>query len=67
MVQQLTCNCRACGNVFDYDKLKIVERKLYNISTQEKVCPVCESCQWEVLQQRRFLDRYLNFTNKEKN
>ena len=64
MVQQLTCNCGVCGNVFDYDKLKIVERKLYNISTQEKVCPNCGSCQWEVLQHRRFLDRYLKFTNK---
>ena len=64
MVQQLTCNCGACGNVFDYKDLKIVDRKLYNISTKEKVCPKCGSTQWESLQQHRYLDRFLKFSDK---
>lgn len=64
MVQQLTCNCGACGNTFDYKDLKIVDRKLYNISIKEKVCPRCGAAQWEALQQRRYLDRFLKFSDK---
>lgn len=55
--------CTQCGKIFDYKDAKVVERKLYNVTTiQEKRCPGCNSHAIEDMYHWRYLDKFLKFS-----
>ena len=54
--------CTQCGTIFDYKDAKVVERKLYNVTVPEKVCPNCGSHGIEDIYHWRYLDKFLKFS-----
>ncbi len=52
-------DCKNCGAVFTYDKLKIHKRDYGGIAFNDRVCPYCGSKRWSSYDDRHYLGKYV--------